>query len=70
MELVRKLEHIQQQQGLTNSEMARLLGVSTSTWAQTRRGELPLGDRVRRGAARLRGKHSDLTEAVLASLEE
>jgi hypothetical protein len=67
--LVQRLANIQHTQGLTDGDMAKLLKVSRSLWAGTRRGEIPLGDSIRKGAARLRGSYPELQEAVLASLE-
>ena len=70
MALVQKLINIQHNHGLTDGQMAKKLGVSRSLWAQTRRGDIPLGETIRKAAMKLRGEYADLEEAVVASLAE
>lgn len=50
--MLSKLTAIQSTQGLTDAEMASLLGIGRSTWTEVRNGRLPLSERVQMRAAK------------------
>ncbi len=50
--MLSKLTAIQCDRGLTDAEMAALLGIGRSTWTEVRNGRLPMSSRVQMRAAK------------------
>lgn len=46
--LARRLDQLQTERGLSDSEVARQAGIPRSTWQRTRSGALPMTERVAR----------------------
>jgi len=70
--LLSTLKEYQRRYDLTDNEMADKLGVSRSTWKQTRLRQIKVGESVRRGARRLASEigQDGLSGEILASYDE
>lgn len=65
MELLRRLEALQAESGLSGARFAKRLDVSEDLWSKVVRGKRPIRFEILRGALRAYPKDRDLRKAVL-----